>query len=69
MCLVPVNSDAPMYHYPLMTVGLIATNIVTFVAPEWGFGPLAKEWILAFGPGYEPAQWPPTTSCISARYT
>lgn len=57
MCFVPVNSDAPMYHYPLMTVGLIATNIVTFVATEWGFGPLAKEWILAFGPGYEPTQW------------
>jgi membrane associated rhomboid family serine protease len=57
MCLVPVNSDAPMYHYPLMTVGLIATNIVTFVATEWGFGPLAKEWILEFGPGYEPSQW------------
>ena len=57
MCFVPVNSDAPMYHYPLMTVGLIATNIVTFVATDWGFGPLAKEWILAFGPGYEPVQW------------
>lgn len=57
MCLVPVNSDAPMYHYPLMTVGLIATNIVTFVATDWGFGPLARDWILAFGPGYEPLQW------------
>jgi membrane associated rhomboid family serine protease len=57
MCLVPVDSDAPMYHYPLMTVGLIATNIVTFVATDWGFGPLARDWILAFGPSYEPVQW------------
>lgn len=57
MCFVPVDSDAPMYHYPVMTVGLIATSIVTFVATDWGFGPLARDWILAFGPGYEPVQW------------
>lgn len=57
MCLIPVDSDAPMYHYPLVTVGLIATNIVTFVATDWGTGPLADEWVLAFGPGYEPLQW------------
>lgn len=57
MCFIPVDSDAPIYHYPLTTVGLIATNIVTFVATDWGFGRMADEWILSFGHGYDFQQW------------
>ena len=34
MFLVPYNTDAPIYHYPIGTVGLIAANVLLFFA--WG---------------------------------
>lgn len=57
MCLIPVNSDAPMYHYPVTTLGLIAATIASFAATTLGVGPPAEALILEFGRGYQPTQW------------
>jgi membrane associated rhomboid family serine protease len=31
--LVPYNTDAPIYHLPVATIGLVVANVVTFIAP------------------------------------
>ncbi|MFP6666742.1 MAG: rhomboid family intramembrane serine protease [Pirellulales bacterium] len=36
MFLVPYNTDAPIYHYPIGTVGLIAANVLLFFAVKTG---------------------------------
>jgi membrane associated rhomboid family serine protease len=55
--LVPVNTDAPIYHFPAATIGLIITNVVVFVLTGAGNRPdLADPWILWFG-AIRPYQW------------
>lgn len=55
--LVPVNTDAPIYHFPAATIGLIITNVVVFVLTGAGTRPdLADPWILWFG-AIRPHQW------------
>lgn len=51
--LVPINTDAPIYHFPWVTLALIGANVVTFVAQamavlDAGFGEptWVDEWIL-----------------------
>jgi membrane associated rhomboid family serine protease len=57
MPMIPIGTDAPIYHWPFATVGLIATNIVTSVL-FWGMDPeQAQEWTLLYGEGLHPLQW------------
>ncbi len=53
--LLPINTDAPIYHFPWMTLTLIAANIVAFVA--WVGAGAPDEWILVYGDGLHPVQW------------
>lgn len=54
---IPVNTDAPINHFPAATIGLIVTNVVVFVITGAGFRPdLADPWILWFG-AIRPYQW------------
>ena len=32
MLIIPTGTDAPIYHWPLVTVGLIVLNIAVFFA-------------------------------------
>ena len=52
--LLPLSSDAPLYHYPLATVGMIIVNLVCFLI----FGPADPEsmWMLHYGT-INPAEW------------
>ncbi len=54
--LIPYNTDAPIYHFPTATLGLIASNIVCFIATSAGSTHL--DWfVLVFGNGMHPVQW------------
>lgn len=56
--LIPVSTDAPMYHAPVGTLGLIVVNVVCFWATGYGFDHAALDpWILKFGPGLNPLNW------------
>ena len=55
--IVPWGTDAPIYHWPWMTVVLIATNVLVF----FGVRALPEETVssllLAHGAGLHPLQW------------
>jgi membrane associated rhomboid family serine protease len=55
--LFPYNTDAPLYHFPFATIGLIVVNILAF---GWEINADEEEiysWILQFGNGLHPLQW------------
>lgn len=56
MFLIPYGTNAPIYHWPIATVGLIVINVVVFIlsiaSPE-----SVEPFILAFGDGFHPIQW------------
>ncbi|MBN1591205.1 MAG: hypothetical protein JW888_16960 [Pirellulales bacterium] len=55
----PYNTDAPLYHWPIITVGLIAINILVFItlmqAPD--VEAALYPWILEYSVGLKPVQW------------
>ena len=53
--LLPWNTDAPIYHFPWATIGLIAVNTLVFFATLEA--PDAEQWCLAYGDGLQPIQW------------
>ena len=56
MFVLPINTDAPIYHFPWATVTLIAANTLVFVAVAFGlFSPIPYE--LTYGDGIHPLQW------------
>ncbi len=57
--LIPWNTDAPLYHPPWATGGLIALNTAVFAAVVLGVhDPEAiAPWILTYGQGLHPLQW------------
>jgi membrane associated rhomboid family serine protease len=55
---IPLNTDAPLYHFPWGTIGLIAVNVLCFVITGFGLDPVALEgWTLPYGQGLNPLQW------------
>jgi membrane associated rhomboid family serine protease len=57
--LIPVGSDAPLYHRPVSTIGLILANVALFIGIR-GLNPsnhVWRSWILEYGTGYHPAEW------------
>ena len=55
MIIIPVNTDAPIYHWPWMTLVLIGVNCVTFFLT--GQGEHQTGWLLQFGHGLNPWEW------------
>ncbi|MBA3311965.1 MAG: rhomboid family intramembrane serine protease [Planctomycetaceae bacterium] len=63
--LLPINTDAPIYYFPWMTISLIVANIAAFAAAvgaslnsyESGLPNPVLDWILVFGDGLHPMQW------------
>lgn len=55
MIIVPLNTDAPIYYWPWMTLVLIAANAVMFFLT--GFGRETNGWLLQFGNGLHPLEW------------
>lgn len=54
--IIPWNTDAPLYHPPFATVGLIAINVLVFAVTLRAEDTVA-EWALWHGDGLHPLQW------------
>ncbi len=54
--LIPLSTDAPIYHFPFTTIGLILTNVACFVATGSGIEDVDHSWILHFGT-INPLEW------------
>ena len=61
--IFPYKTDAPIYHWPVVTVALIAVNVVAFFAMIQGGIEGVKPYVLEFGNGLHPEQW------VSAFFT
>jgi membrane associated rhomboid family serine protease len=58
--LIPLNTDAPIYHFPFACIAMIIVNLVTFLATGWGQMENVDQWgswALAYGDGLHPVQW------------
>ncbi len=56
MFFVPINTDAPVYHFPWATISLIAANTLVYLATALGFV-VADPYLLMCGSGLHPLQW------------
>lgn len=55
--VIPYNTDAPIYHYPIVTGSLIVVNAGLFLGVEFGpLGPI-EDWLLRYGDRLHPQQW------------
>lgn len=54
---LPVSCDAPLYHMPYATVGLIVANIAAFAAMVAGIIDPLNGWVLMYGAGLQPTEW------------
>ena len=58
---IPYNTNAPVYHWPFATVGLIAINVAVYVSMAVSMlsGELSgvEQWMLSYGDGLHPTQW------------
>ena len=52
--IIPWGTDAPIYHRPIATIGIIVVNVVVFVMFPAG---LNEDWTLELGDGLHPVQW------------
>ncbi len=60
MLFIPINTDAPLYHFPYATIGLIVANVVCFAATGFAMNPTRLEpWLLQYGEGLNPLEWIP----------
>ncbi|MDA1248553.1 MAG: rhomboid family intramembrane serine protease [Planctomycetota bacterium] len=56
--MIPLGTDAPIYHYPFATIVLIVANVVVFAATGAAMDPEAIEpWALSHGQGLHPVEW------------
>jgi membrane associated rhomboid family serine protease len=55
--IIPYSTDAPIYHFPKATLGVIAANVVVHIA--WCYLPpeAAEPFALKLGAGLHPLQW------------
>ncbi len=50
------GTDAPLYHYPIVTVGMVIVNVIVhWMITITGFD--ASPYYLHFGDGFHPLQW------------
>ena len=56
MFFIPLNTDAPIYHWPFVTVVLIGLNVLIFGLASAGMLDQA-DWVLQFGRGLHPLEW------------
>jgi membrane associated rhomboid family serine protease len=54
---LPISCDAPLYHMPFATVGLIVANVAVFGAAVTGMIDPLDGWVLIYGEGMQPTQW------------
>jgi len=52
--IIPWGTDAPLYHRPIATIGLIVVNVVVYALFP---SSLNQAWTLVLGDGLHPVQW------------
>lgn len=57
MILIPISTDAPIYHRPIGTVALIAVNIAVYMATGSDIHQAINQYGLHHGTGFTPIQW------------
>lgn len=57
--LIPINTDAPVYHYPYSTLGLMVANCLVFVLTGTGdfTNEFTKQLSVNFAAGMRPHEW------------
>jgi membrane associated rhomboid family serine protease len=56
--MIPLSTDAPIYHYPFATIAMIVVNVFAFVASGVVMDPEGIEpWALSHGEGLHPVEW------------
>lgn len=55
--IIPYNTDAPVYHFPVGTIGLIAFNTLIFLLTGCGSDASIERWGLEYGNGLHPVEW------------
>ena len=56
--ILPIGTDAPIYHRPIATVGLIVANVIAFGYSMTNFEEADwLRWMLLTGDGLHPLQW------------
>ncbi len=58
--LIPIRTDAPIYHWPWATLLLIVVNVGTFFLTGYGDPDNFvdwQHWVLEFGNGLNPLEW------------
>jgi membrane associated rhomboid family serine protease len=61
--IIPWNTDAPIYHFPWATLGLIVTNtavLATLMTADFDEEQI-ESWLLVYGQGWHPLQWVTST--------
>lgn len=57
---IPINTDAPLYHFPWMTIVLIVVNVMCFLITGCALDETRLEpWLLEYGNGMNPLEWLP----------
>jgi membrane associated rhomboid family serine protease len=55
---IPTGTDAPIYHPPIATVGLILANVACFVSQGFGEETALQPWALDLAVGHiNPIEW------------
>jgi membrane associated rhomboid family serine protease len=54
---IPYSTDAPVYHFPKATIGLIATNVVVHVVARVVPPEQVRPFLMELGTGLHPLQW------------
>ncbi len=57
MFFVPFATDAPVYHWPYGTIGIIVLNALVFFLTGHCDPDICEPYALAFGDGLHPVQW------------
>lgn len=57
MALIAWNTDAPVYHWPYATVGLIGLNAAVYLGTWFCDQQTLDAWSLTMGAGLHPVQW------------
>ena len=52
--IIPWGTDAPIYHRPIATIGVMVANVLVFVMFPPG---RYEDWTLVLGDGLHPVQW------------
>jgi membrane associated rhomboid family serine protease len=55
----PYRTDAPVYYFPYATIGLVAVNVIVFLAMPWSaeWEEFNQKYGLRYGVGLKPLQW------------